>query len=68
MTQEAAHLWSMRFWRSFLSRPALEPVAGGPCRVVTFPHNLRYLMAWNMPLRSALLQAVMHGLAAHYRR
>jgi hypothetical protein len=57
MTSEAAHLVD-------------EVIPAVPVRqwVLTFPFDLRYLIAWNSPLRAAVLGAFMRALEAHYRR
>jgi len=34
--------------------------------VITFPFDLRYLLAWNAELRGQILAAVMRGLRRHY--
>ena len=34
--------------------------------VVTFPFDLRYLLAWHKKLRGQILSAVMRGLERHY--
>ncbi len=47
-----------------------EVIAPVPIRqwVITFPFEVRYLLAWNAPLRSAVLGAFMRALQAHYKR
>ena len=34
--------------------------------VITFPHDIRYLLAWNHDFRTAVLAAVMRALERHY--
>ncbi len=34
--------------------------------VLSLPYDLRYLLAWNMPLRSAVLSAFMRAVQRHY--
>ena len=47
-----------------------EVIPAVPVRqfVLTFPWDLRYLLAWNAPLRTAVLNAFQRALEAHYRR
>ena len=47
-----------------------EVIPAVPVRqfVLTFPWDLRYLLAWNAPLRTAVLTAFQRALEAHYRR
>jgi ribosomal protein S27E len=57
MTEGAAHL--------------VESVLPGvPCRqfVLTVPFALRYVLAWNAELRSAVLHAFLRAVEAHYRK
>ena len=34
--------------------------------VITFPYDIRYLLAWNHDFRSKILAAIMRGLERHY--
>ena len=47
-----------------------EVIPAVPVRqfVLTFPWDLRYLLAWNAPLRTAVLTAFQRALEAHYRK
>ena len=36
--------------------------------VITFPHDLRYLLAWNPQVRTGVLSAFMRAVRAHYVR
>jgi hypothetical protein len=36
--------------------------------VLTVPFELRYVLAWNAELRSAVLNAFLRAVEAHYRR
>ncbi len=56
MTEESAHLLD-------------EVIPHVPVRqwVLSLPYDLRYLLAWNRELRSAVLGAFMRAIHAHYR-
>ena len=57
MTESAAHLVD-----------EVIPAVAVRQWVLTFPFDLRYLLAWNAPLRSAVLGAFMRALEAHYHK
>ena len=52
-----------------LERQCVEgPLPAVPVRqwVLSLPYDLRYLLAWNMPLRSAVLTAFLRAVNRHY--